>query len=107
MTKKTSYKDSLPVLARKAIEKSDPNQYIAIQPDLMSKLVANKVFFNAMTLLMQLKPEQRIQYVTLEELEHKETFLKLGLIKKTKKVGSDKFVVPKQSAFCGIETNNY
>ena len=34
-------------------------------------------------------------------------FLKLGLIKKTKKVGSDKFVVPKQSAFCGIETNNY
>ncbi|MCK8072475.1 hypothetical protein [Vibrio sp. 1CM23M] len=103
MTKKTSYRDSLPVLARKALDKAEPRQYIAIEPELMSRLTKNKVLFNAMTLLMQLKPNQRIQYVTLEELQHKQIFLKLGLIKETKKVGADRFVVPKTSAYCGID----
>ncbi|XNJ88732.1 hypothetical protein AB6C47_018000 [Vibrio cyclitrophicus] len=103
MTKKTSYRDSLPVLARKALDKAEPRQYIAIEPELMSRLTTNNVLFNAMTLLMQLKPNQRIQYVTLEELQHKQIFLELGLIKETKKVGADRFVVPKTSAYCGID----
>lgn len=102
---KSSYQDSLPVLARKAMEKSEPNQYIAIEPTLMKKLSRNDVLFNAITLLMQLKPNQKIQYVTLEELEHKQVFLDLGLIKETKKVGADRFIVPKTSAFCDVEEN--
>ncbi|ENL6748263.1 hypothetical protein AB5Q25_000498 [Vibrio cholerae] len=52
---------------------------------------------------MQLKPEARIQYVMLEELEYREKFLEIGLIRQTKKGGADTYIVPKKVAFCGIE----
>lgn len=39
----------------------------------------------------------------LEELEYREKFLEIGLIKQTKKGGADTYIVPKNVAFCGIE----
>ncbi|EOW7171706.1 hypothetical protein ACOZ9A_001558 [Vibrio parahaemolyticus] len=100
---KKSFKESLPTLARKAMEKVEPNQYIAIHKDMQSRIFKADLFLPAMNLLMQLKPDARIQYVMLEELEYREQFLAIGLIKPTKKGGGDTYTVPKDMVFCSID----
>ncbi len=70
---------------------------------MQSRIFKAELFAPAMNLLMQLKPEARIQYVMLEELEYREKFLEIGLIRQTKKGGADTYIVPKKVAFCGIE----
>ncbi|ELL0596551.1 hypothetical protein LCS78_11270 [Vibrio harveyi] len=100
---KKSFKESLPTLARKAMEKVEPNQYIAIHKDMQNRIFKANLFLPAMTLLMQLKPDARIQYVMLEELEYREQFLAIGLIKPTKKSGGDTYIVPKDRVFCSID----
>ncbi|EHD0106006.1 hypothetical protein JZN53_004654 [Vibrio parahaemolyticus] len=100
---KAKSSERLPTLARKAYESASPNQYVAFHPELLKELVAKELILPATTLLMQLKPNQRIQYVTLEELKYREVFLDIGLIKPTKKPGADRYVVPKTLAYCGIE----
>jgi len=99
---KKSFRDKLPTLARRAMDNIEDNQYIAYHPDIFSKVLDENLLKPAITLLMQLKPNQKIQYVELEELEYKDTFLEIGLIKPTKKVGRDRFIVPKTSAYCGV-----
>nr|EGQ9368320.1 hypothetical protein [Vibrio parahaemolyticus] len=100
---KKKLSEQLPILARKALETCSPDQYIAIHQDMQSRIFKAELFIPAMNLLMQLKPESRIQYVMLEELEYREKFLGIGLIKQTKKGGADTYIVPKNVAFCGIE----
>ncbi|HHE1252934.1 TPA: hypothetical protein ACN32C_001875 [Vibrio parahaemolyticus] len=103
---KKKLSEQLPTLARKAFESCSSNQYIAIHQDMQSRIFKAELFAPAMNLLMQLKPESRIQYVMLEELEeleYREKFLEIGLIKQTKKGGADTYIVPKNVAFCGIE----
>lgn len=97
------FRMKLPVLARKGFDNMLPNQYVAFSPEILSSLARHSLMNAALTLTMQLKPDQRIQYVTLEELEFREVFLEIGLIKETKKAGGDRYVVPKSSAFCGID----
>lgn len=100
---KKKLSEQLPILARKALETCSPDQYIAIHQDMQSRIFKAELFAPAMNLLMQLKPDSRIQYVMLEELEYREKFLEIGLIKQTKKGGADTYIVPKNVAFCGIE----
>jgi hypothetical protein len=100
---KKSVRDKLPVLARKSFDKAMDNQYVAFHPDMLSKILSNDLLKPATTLLLQLKPNQKIQYVELEELKFRDIFLEIGLIKPTKKVGIDRFVVPKTSAYCSVE----
>ncbi|EII3059984.1 hypothetical protein MYD45_000379 [Vibrio parahaemolyticus] len=100
---KKKLSEQLPILARKALETCSPDQYIAIHQDMQSRIFEAELFSPAMNLLMQLKPNSRIQYVMLEELEYREKFLEIGLIKQTKKGGADTYIVPKNVAFCGIE----
>ncbi|PNG73808.1 hypothetical protein [Vibrio vulnificus] len=100
---KKKLSEQLPILARKALETCSPDQYIAIHQDMQSRIFEAEMFSPAMNLLMQLKPNSRIQYVMLEELEYREKFLEIGLIKQTKKGGADTYIVPKNVAFCGIE----
>ncbi|HBC3481112.1 TPA: hypothetical protein KDY88_002565 [Vibrio parahaemolyticus] len=100
---KKKLSEQLPILARKALETCSPDQYIAIHQDMQSRIFEAELFSPAMNLLMQLKPNSRIQYVMLEELEYREKFLEIGLIKPTKKGGADTYIVPKNVAFCGIE----
>ncbi|KXZ35109.1 hypothetical protein A0H77_19625 [Vibrio alginolyticus] len=100
---KKSFKESLPTLARKAMENVEPNQYIAIHDDMQGKIFNGGLFKPAINLLMQLKPNQRIQYVVLEELQYRERFLEIGLIKPTKKGGGDTYTVPKDMVYCGVE----
>lgn len=47
----------------------------------------------------QLMPDQRIQYVTVEPSKERDALLGCGLIKKTKKPGFDRFIVPKDVMF--------
>lgn len=100
---KKSFKESLPTLARKAYEKLEPNQYIAIHEDMQAKIFTGELLDPAINLLMQLKPNQRIQYVVLEELQYREKFLEIGLIKPTEKGGGDTYIVPKDRVFCSID----
>lgn len=100
---KKSFKESLPTLARKAMEKVEPNQYIAIHDDMQSRIFKADLFIPAMNLLMQLKPNSHIQYVMLEELQYRERFLEIGLIKPTKKGGGDTYTVPKDMVYCSVE----
>ncbi len=100
---KKKLSEQLPTLARKAFETCSPDQYIAIHQDIQSRIFKAELFAPAMNLLMQLKPDARIQYVMLEELEYREKFLEIGLIKQTKKGGADTYIVPKNVAFCSIE----
>ncbi|EJE8514173.1 hypothetical protein BOJ00_RS11825 [Vibrio parahaemolyticus] len=100
---KKKLSEQLPLLARKAFETCSSDQYIAIHQDMQSRIFKAELFAPAMNLLMQLKPEARIQYVMLEELEYREKFLEIGLIRQTKKGGADTYIVPKKVAFCGIE----
>ncbi len=100
---KKNFPESLPRLARKGYERVERNEFIAISPDMLSKINSKNVFLGAITLLLQLRPDQRIQYVILEETEHRETFLDIGLIKETKKVGADRYVVPKSAAYVSVE----
>ncbi|WCP83293.1 hypothetical protein PQE20_17900 [Vibrio harveyi] len=95
--------EQLPTLARKAFENSSSNQYIAIHKDMQSRIFKAELFLPAINLLMQLKPDARIQYVMLEELEYREQFLAIGLIKPTKKGGGDTYIVPKDMVFCSID----
>lgn len=97
------FRMTLPILARKGFDAMVPNQYVAFSPEVLSGLAKHSLMNAALTLTMQLKPDQRIQYVTLEELEFREIFLEIGLIKETKKVGRDRYVIPKTSAFCGVD----
>lgn len=53
-----------------------------------------------MDIIEQLKPNMKIQYVTLENPEYSEQLLSLGIIKETKKGGKDTYVVPKEMAYC-------
>lgn len=98
-----SFKDNLPRLARKGFDKSAPNQFLAIHPDILKKLTASDLLQPAITLLLQLGPDQKIQYVTLEELKYRDLFLEIGFIKPTKKVGKDLYVVPKNAVQCSVE----
>ncbi|HCG7940211.1 TPA: hypothetical protein NJ505_001148 [Vibrio parahaemolyticus] len=100
---KKKLSEQLPTLARKAFENCSSDQYIAIHQDMQRRIFEAELFAPAMNLLMQLKPESRIQYVMLEELEYREKFLEIGLIKQTKKGSADTYIVPKNVAFCGIE----
>ncbi|MEZ9617613.1 hypothetical protein AB4264_18255 [Vibrio sp. 10N.261.55.B8] len=100
---KKSFKESLPNLARKSMEKVEPNQYIAIHQDMQSRIFKADLFIPAMNLLMQLKPNSHIQYVMLEEIEYRERFLEIGLIKLTKKGGGDTYTVPIDMVYCSVE----
>lgn len=100
---KKKLSDQLPTLARKAFEDIKQNQYIAIHKDMQSRIFKADLFLPAMNLLMQLKPNSRIQYVMLEELQYRENFLDMGLIKPTKKGSGDTYTVPKDMVYCGIE----
>lgn len=97
---KKKLSDDLPTLARKAMEKIEPDQYVAIHSDMQRKIFKENLFMPAMNLLMQLKPNARIQYVMLEELEYREKFLEIGLIKETKKGSGDTYTVPKTMCYC-------
>ncbi|EOV0920125.1 hypothetical protein ACOLNO_002935 [Vibrio parahaemolyticus] len=79
---KKSFKECLPTLAHKAMEKVEPNQYIAIHKDMQSRIFKAGLFLPAMNLIMQLKPNSHIQYVMLEELQYREKFLEIGLKKR-------------------------
>ncbi len=50
-------------------------------------------------IVTQLKPNQKIQYVKLEEGPHLAHLKNIGLIKETKKGGAYTFVVPKDAVF--------
>ncbi|MVC39941.1 hypothetical protein D6V26_20325 [Vibrio cholerae] len=102
MTKKR-FPERLPILARRGYERKEPNQFIAFSNDMLSKLNTKNLFLPAITLLLQLKADQRIQYVLLEETQYRQDFLEIGLIKETKKVGADRYVVPKTAVYVGIE----
>lgn len=100
---KKPFDKRLPTLARKGFSEAKPNQYIGFYPEMQKKLASKDLLQAAITLILQLKPDQKIQYVTLEQLEYREVFLEIGLIKPTKKVGADRYVVPKTAACCGVE----
>ena len=100
---KKKLSEQLPTLARKAMENVEPNQYIAIHDDMQSRIFKADLFIPAMNLLMQLKPNSHIQYVMLEELQYRERFLEIGLIKPTKKGGGDTYTVPKDMVYCSVE----
>lgn len=85
------------------MEKVEPNQYIAIHDDMQSRIFKADLFIPAMNLLMQLKPNSHIQYVMLEEIEYRDKFLEIGLIKPTKKGGGDTYTVPKDMVYCSVE----
>jgi hypothetical protein len=98
-----NFVDKLPTLARKAYDRQSKNQYVDYHNDMIQEILTRNLLKPAAILLLQLKPAQRIQYVMLEELQYREEFLEIGLIKETKKGGMDTYVVPKGVCYSDVE----
>lgn len=82
-------------------------EYIAINPKFMSLMFSGKKEEkeSKLSILDQLKPNTKIQYVYLENPDMSEYLLSIGLIKTTKKVGGDTYIVPKGVAQVGVESD--
>jgi hypothetical protein len=82
-------------------------EYLAINPKIMSSVFkgTKKERESKMAILDQLKSNSKIQYVYLEDPDMSEYLLSTGLIKSTKKVGKDTYIVPKGVAQIGIESD--